>query len=170
MIPLEIIYDDIHTKEFYINNKIIKCVYDFEYCKYIQNPDLRTIKDGYYTYIIHDTNQLKIAAVCPFENGSKHIQLVQGTAIAYIGGEFIKHGNEIIYNHYAGLFMDTNKYNEKYHRKEMDSMIQKTFKNCNGSILKFVDHELINDQKFIDDGIWKIEDIKQMYYTSEYKP
>lgn len=170
MIPLTVNYDDKHCKNFNVNGKTIRCVYDFEYCKYIQNPNLRTINDGYYTYVIHDNHQLKIAAVGPFENGSKHIQLIQGTGIPYVGGEFLKRGNEITYNHYAGLFRNTNPYNEKHHGKQMNDMVYETFRKCNVPKLKFVNYQLINDEEFINRGIWKLEDIKQMYYTTEDKP
>lgn len=168
MFPLEVIFDDIHTKEFQIGNKTVKCIYDFDYCKSIENPDLRTLKDGYYTYIIHDTHQLKVAPVCPFENGSKHIQLIQGTGNAYIGGEFLKNGNVITYNLRAGLFRITNPLNEKYHQREMVHMIHKTFTKYNVSTLRFVNHELIDDSFFINNGIWKPEDLKQIHHEITY--
>lgn len=167
MIPLNVIYDDKHTKDFHINNKTIKCVYDLGFCNYIQNPNLGTIKNGYYTYIIHDNHELKIAPLAPFENGSKHIQLIQGVATSWTGGEFIKNNNEIIYNLYAGLFRNTNPHNEKYHKNQLLNMIHKTFTKHNTPNLKFVNYQLINDQEFIDKGIWKLEDINQMYYTSD---
>jgi hypothetical protein len=164
MLPLQVKYDDVHTKEFVVNNRKIKCVYDLGYCNYIQNPNLKTIDNGYYTYIIHDNNQLKIASVAPFENGSKHIQLIQGTGISWIGGEFLKNENEIVYNLQAGLFRNINPYNEKHHTDEMIQMIHKTFKKCNTCSMRFTNHPLINDQDFIKKGLWNLTNINQMYY------
>lgn len=164
MIPLEVIFDTVHSKEFYVNGKTVECFYDFEYCKSIENPNLRTIEDGYYTYIIHDNHQLKISKVRPFENGSKHIQLIQGTAIPYVGGEFKKSGDVITYNLYAGLFRHTNPYNETHYKRELKDMIHKTFRKCNVSVLNFVNHELIIDSEFINNGIWKPEHLKQQYH------
>lgn len=164
MIPLQVKYDDLHTKDFNINNKTIRCVYDLGFCNYIQNPNLKKINNGYYTYIIHDNNQLKIAPVAPFENGSKHIQLIQGTGISWIGGEFLKTENEIVYNLYAGLFRNTNPYNQKHHTNEMVQMIHKTFKKCNTCSLRFTNQPLIIDQVFINEGLWSLKNINQMYY------
>lgn len=167
MIPLRVKYDDVHTKDFYVNNKLVRCVYDLGYCKYTQNPDLRKLKDGYYTYIIHDRHQLRVSPVAPFENGSKHIQLIQGAGISWTGGEFYKCGNEITYNLFAGLFRDVNPYNVKHHKQELVDMLHNTFKLCNPPNMKFVDYELIKDQEFISKGIWKIEHINQMYHTED---
>ena len=101
---IKIIYDEPHTKDFYIDGKMYTVHYDINYCKNIPCTDLKYLEDGYYTYIIHDEYELIISKVLPFEDGSKHIQLLQKTKKAYIGGELKKNGDYFTVNMMAGLF------------------------------------------------------------------
>jgi len=164
MRTLSIIYDEIHTKDFDINGQIHTFVYDFSYSKHVQDPDLKSLNDGYYTYIIHDNHQLRVASLCEFENGSKHIQMIPGTAIQYTGGELFKKGNTIIYNLYAGLFRNINPYNLKYHNNELNALLQITFQSHNCPNIIFTDQPIINDTHFIQNGSWKLRHFNH-YYT-----
>jgi hypothetical protein len=126
---------------------------------------MSTLKDGYYTYIIHDNHQLKVAPVCDFENGSKHIQLIQETAIQYTGGELYKKGDHILYNLQAGMFRDINPYNLKYHTDELNNLLKNTFTYHNAPYMIYTEHSLIDDDIFIKNGIWDIKSYKHMYYS-----
>ena len=164
MKTLSIIYDDVHTKVFNINGKDFTFVYDFFNSKHIQDPDLSALKDGYYTYIIHDNHRLKVAPVCEFENGSKHIQLIQETAIQYTGGELCKKGDHILFNLQAGIFRDVNPYNLKYHSDELSTLLKKTFINHNAPQMIYTEKELINCEDFIKNGTWDIKNYKHIYH------
>lgn len=167
MKKLKIDYDDTNyllelcTKRYDISDETtIKVVFDKNYCNYIRNPDLHNMKDGYYTFIIHDDHELKIAPLASFENGCKHIQLVNGEDVVWVGGELKKDGDEILYNLCSGLFFftETNTYNQMYNKPEMTKMLYKTFIKHKATRMKFVNYELIVDDDFIRNGLWKLED------------
>lgn len=163
MKTLSVVYDDIHTKVFTINGKNVTFVYDFFNCKHIQDPDMRTLDDGYYTYIINDNHRLKVARVCAFENGYKHIQLIQETAIQYTGGEMYKKDNHITFNLHAGIFRDINPYNLKNHTDELNTLLHKTFASHNAPSMTYTEHQLVHDDVFIKNGTWDIHTYTHMY-------
>ena len=126
--------------------------------------NLNFIEDGYYTYIIHDNYELIISKVCPFEDGSKHIQLLSKTKNAYTAGEFHKNGTSFIVNMFAGLFRLHNPFIMRHNKNFVLWLIQVTFNKHGALSITITDRQLIYDNHFIKTGIWDVSILKQIGY------
>ena len=159
--PLEVIYDKPHTKEYIVDGKRITVLYNINYCKNINSPTLYSLRDGLYTYVVHDNFNLVVSKLCPFEDGSKHIQLIQKGNKCYIGGEFKKTGNTFYVNLFSGLFRALNEYNIKYNRMKVFNAILSTFNKHGAYDIRIVNEEIIDLNYYVDKKIWKLQDLRE---------
>ena len=162
--PIKVVYDKPHTKQFMVDGKLYEVLYNWNYCKDINFDNLNFIEDGYYTYIIHDNYELIISKVCPFEDGSKHIQLLSKTKNAYTAGEFHKNGTSFIVNMFAGLFRLHNPFIMRHNKNFVLWLIQVTFNKHGALNITITVSQLIYANHFFKTGIWDVSILNQIGY------